>query len=148
MKIDKVQKDLITMFYNCDEDRILYNVIEDKKEVHITTDGFLLHIIPESYFWLDINKFEKRCRRFDTTKLLLNDIKKYKTAEYTGLIIEKGKISLAQLKVDDFETYVNVSLLKKYYNIRNIEFKVIEPLKPVLIYENNTLCGLIMPVKC
>lgn len=146
MKFEKLQKDLITMFYKCNENKIFYNVTEDEKEVHITTDGYILHIVPASCFWLDLKKFT-RCRRLDTTKVIPENIEEYRTASYTGVTFEHNKMRLAKLQAEDADAFINTELLKKYYDINNLQFKIISYFKPVLIYENNTLWGLIMPVR-
>lgn len=151
MKYDKLQKDIISMMYKEQTNRIKWNVNEDKKEVHITLDGYALHSVPFCFWYLDTKKFTSA--PLDTNKIIPSDTSEYSRAEYTGITKEvtngKNKMHVTTLQADGIETNINIDLLKKYHDINELYFLIIDSIHPALMYSkySNTFEGVVMPVR-
>lgn len=121
--------------------RVMYGEIE-KGIVGISVDGFVLYAIPEKDFIFDTKKFERPP----------TDVKAFlpkgstETAEFTDELVTIKNGIATKLKSENIETYINTKLLKGFGK-DPITFKVSSVFGSILIYQNDNLSGLVLPVR-
>ncbi len=114
------------------------NIIECKENIAYCPNGFVGFIIPDQSMIFDKSKF----------KLIVSDLKFYKTnddihiIETNRAILNKGRI-LKKFKSKEFNVYINQKFLSFFDNPKLFSFGKD---KRVLVYEQDVLCGIIMPV--
>ena len=152
MNYEKLQKEIITLMMKGKGDTINWNVVNDEindkpKEVHITTNGFLLHVIPYCFWFIDVKKFTKT--PLNTQSILPKNLDNYESVKFNGIIEKKGKNLITELSTENYKTYIDINLLTKYYDINRLTFHISKnPLKPVIFTEyGNEIAGVIMPVR-
>lgn len=114
----------------------------DENTVGVTTDGFVMYLIPEKDFIFD----KVKLNRAPTDVKRLINTQGYEDAVRSNESIAADKKTLAIFKNDNVEVFVNLKLLKAFDN-RTSTYKIKSPQTPVLVYENNILVGFVMPTK-
>ena len=94
MNYEKIQKEIITLMMKGKTDTINWNVVIDElkdkpKEVHITTNGFLLHIIPYCFWFIDVKKFTRV--PLNTQATLPKSLDNYESVKFNGITEKKVK---------------------------------------------------------
>ena len=134
MKISKINKEFLDLYYK--KKLIAYEVYEDK--VYLT-DSYRLFVMNVDDCILDLSKFKnvplvKLCNDFGYQDGIITNTL-YQDKYNMRLITSKD--NLLNIKVND-----------KYLELfDDPEVKVIADNKPVLVYENGELVGLIVPIK-
>ena len=134
MKISKINKEFLDLYYK--KKLIAYEVYEDK--VYLT-DNYRLIVMNVDDCILDLSKFKnvplvKLCNDFGYQDGIITNTL-YQDKYNMRLITSKD--NLLNIKVND-----------KYLELfDDPEVKVIADNKPVLVYENGELVGLIVPIK-
>lgn len=135
MKIKKINKEFLDLYYK--NKLIAYELDEDKGKV-LLTDSYRLYILNIEDFILKydiltpatLHTFLDDSGYFDG--IITNEIYK----EQYNLRLITGKDKLIHIKVND-----------KYLELfDNPSVKIKDEKSPVLIYENNELVGLILPI--
>ena len=114
----------------------------DENTVGVTTDGFVMYLIPEKAFIFDKNKLNRE--RVDMTRFIFPY--GYESAVRSNELIASDKKTLAVFKNDNIEVFVDLKLLKAF-DSRTSTYKIKSPTSGVLVYENDILVGLVMPTR-
>ena len=139
MKISKINKEFLNLYYK--KKLIAYELDYDNGKVYLT-DIYRLYIINMEDMALNFQLFKPVSLKqlIDDTGyvdgIITNTIYNYKDNYrlITGLI---GKDNLLHIKVND-----------KFLDLfDNPEVKIKDNKSPVLVYENNEIVGLVIPVK-
>lgn len=144
MNYIKYQCDLIKLY---DKDKLVsykWDYVDvDRKELIMTYDGFVACIIPvESFYLSDIFK----CASAHWTKFhqMLDISSGYSEADEINVKVE-GKKTLFKLTANDRFAWIDSSKLK-YFDQKNISFKIKDVKSPVMVCEWGYLVGFVMPV--
>lgn len=114
---------------------------KDENKIYVT-DGIVVFIIKEKDFIFDINKFKHP----DIKSIIYNDIElSLEDATVDKVYLDTDKKQYAILKGEEHEVTINNKCLS-YFNT-DCTFKIQEELKPVIVYENDEVVGVIMPIK-
>ena len=134
MKTSKINKEFLNLYYK--KKLIAYEVYEDK--VYLT-DSYRLFVMNVDECILDLSKF----KNFPLVKLC-NDFG-YQDGIITNTLY-KNKYNMRLITSKD--NLLNIKVNDKYLELfDDPEVKVIADNKPVLVYENGELVGLIVPIK-
>lgn len=107
--------------------------------VGVSHDGFHAYFIPKTDF------------PFDQTKLGLPVdwkalLPKYCTgATLTNELMSKDKVTLQKVTDGKIEVWINTAFLKNFD--KSATFKITGEKSPILVFEDDTLVGLILPVR-
>ena len=118
---------------------------DDFNSLLFTIDGKSAVIIPTSKFYLTdaILDERKQWMQFNTVFKIDND---YVPASISGIEYEKQDTFCKLCSENGVEVWFNKRRLK-YFDDKTLQFKIKSPVSPVMVYENNELVGLIMPVR-
>lgn len=132
MKVRKINEEFLKIYYR--KKKIYYEKYED----HILlSDSYRIYKIKNDDCILDLTKFKE-------VKLHnILDRQDYIVGNITDNIID-GKIKLRKITTEDFDVYINDNYLKLF---DNPIVKVRADNEPILVYENDEIVGLILPVK-
>lgn len=137
MKVQKLNKELLNIYYNKDK-RIYAQLVEDK--VYIT-DSYRAWIVNKEDFILDINKM----KNVDISKFFNED--GYITAHKENRFVEMTDGTMGVYLTSD-ETDFEVLINKKYLDVfENYTLKIKGEREPVLVYEHEELVGLVLPMR-
>lgn len=132
MKVRKINEEFLKIYYR--NEKIYYEKYED----HILlSDSYRIYKIKNDDCILDLTKFKE----INLHNLL--DRQDYVIGNITDNIID-GKIKLRKIITEHFDLYVNDNYLKLF---DNPVVKVKSDDSPVLVYENDIIVGLILPIK-
>jgi len=132
MKVRKINEEFLKIYYRKEE--IYYEKYED----HILlSDSYKIYKIKNDDCILDLIKFKE----LNLHKFL--DRQDYIVGNITDNIID-GKIKLRKITTKDFDVYINDNDLKLF---DNPIVKVRADDEPILVYENDEIVGLILPIK-
>lgn len=147
MKTLQIQKEFITKIerYKKTTDpthKALCDVTEKEARGHVAIgDAYRIYIIDENDFYLDSTKMInlKYCE-------ILRDTEKEDGYENAWLTNEMKVVKDKFNRIENSETYayVNEKFLKYF---EDATFKIKHPHSPVLVYENEVLRGLVLPMK-
>ena len=117
---------------------------EDEENYYLC-DGYFLRVVKKEEMELNIKLFNES----KALKGVIEDTKdeKYKDAEIKYWIPDKRNKGKFIIKIvnDEMKTYISNKYLELFEGYTS--FKVIGKLKPVLCYKNETLLGLILPIR-
>lgn len=132
MKVRKINEEFLKIYYR--KEKIYYEKYED----HILlSDLYRIYKIKNDDCILDLTKFKEiKLHNF-------LDIQDYVIGNITDNIID-DKIKLRKIITEHFDLYVNDNYLKLF---DNPVVKVKSDDSPVLVYENDIIVGLILPIK-
>lgn len=144
MKIKKKNKDLLNLYYK--KDKILY--YQEIDDIIYVTDGYVMFAIKKDDFMLN----KDNLKEMKSIKDIIENDYKYVDAELTNELKlddtlnrnKKDTCVYIKSKEDNIKCLVNTKYLE-YFD--NCEFKVLEPDKPVFIYEYGLFAGLVLPIK-
>lgn len=132
MKVRKINEEFLKIYYR--NEKIYYEKYED----HILlSDSYRIYKIKNDDCILDLTKFKE----INLHNLL--DRQDYVIGNITDNIID-NKIKLRKISFEDFDVYVNDNYLKLF---DNPVVKAKSDDSPVLVYENDIIVGLILPIK-
>ena len=134
--MNKFSKDINKYYFNLllKGDKVFYTIIDDK--IYLS-DSYIISIINKDDFLLNIEKLINVDLRIFFNKLNEFDYRNIKT--WYG---HEDIISL----LDDNNYKVNIN--KKYFKLyHDMSFKIFENIKPVIVYNNDEIIGLILPIK-
>lgn len=132
MKVRKINEEFLKIYYK--KEKIYYEKYEDYV---LLSDSYRIYKIKNDDCILDLTKFKE----IKLSKFL--DDYDYVLGNITDNIIDI-KIKLRKIATEDFDLYVNDNYLKLF---DNPIVKVKSDDSPVLVYENDEIVGLILPVK-
>ena len=115
----------------------------DTKTVGVVTNGSFMWLIPEEAFIFDKTKITQGKKFIDVKRLI--PIRDFEDATLSNEKIIDGKNVIGKLKSENHTVYFDEKLLKPFG--KNLTFKVINPVNPILIYTDNILLGCILPLK-
>lgn len=151
MNYIKFQTDLMRLYDNPKSQyklvRMHWAHVDDgyNKFVAVTPNGNYAMCIPEYFFYLN-NKFLEERRKWDYFDTILKLSDKHVPAQITGSKIVGDGDSLYILTAENGkQCFVNPKNLK-YFDLKEAVFMVKDEISGVLVYENNILVGLVMPV--
>lgn len=139
MKINKINKEFLDLYY---KKKLIACEIDDYYGKVYLTDSYRLFI-------LNIEDLALKLQLFRTCNLkkLLDDTG-YEDGIITNGLVEtetsKEKFTIRIIKNDNITVNVNDKYLKLFDNPK---VKIKDDHSPVLIYENDELVGLILPIK-
>lgn len=110
----------------------------------IITDGYVLHLVPEEKFYLNLDKCFKTPPLTGIDKMIKGSDEAVDT--YTeGLIkpVEKNKVQIFNNRIDDI--WIDVNNLK-LFDLKNSTFKGSDKKSPLYIYEGEELVVFGLPV--
>lgn len=141
MKTLQLQKDFMTKIEKHQKAICDISEVEVSKHVAIG-DGFRIYLINVEDFYLDSTKMSnhKYCE-------IIRDTEKKDGYENAWLTNEMRMVKRERFnRIENSETYayVNEKFLKYF---EDATFKIKHPHRPVLVYENEVLRGLVFPVK-
>lgn len=132
MKVRKINEEFLKIYYR--KKKIYYEKYED----HILlSDSYRIYKIKNDDCILDLTKFKE----VNLHNFL--DRQDYIVGNITDNIID-GKIKLRKITTEDFDVYINDNYLKLF---DNPIVKVRADNEPILVYENDEIVGLILPIK-
>lgn len=134
--MNKFSKDINKYYFNLllKGDKVFYTIIDDK--IYLS-DSYIISIINKDDFLLNIEKLINVDLRIFFNKLNEFDYRNIKT-----WYAHEDIISL----LDDNNYKVNIN--KKYFKLyHDMSFKIFENIKPVIVYNNDEIIGLILPIK-
>ena len=109
MKYAKYQQDLIKELLS---DKPIRGFIGHENEnVLVTMDGFLMVVIPDCLWYLDIRRTREKLKPFEGKLAYLYDEEGSKSASRTGLALVQEKKNLVQIKNEEAEAWVDEKLL-------------------------------------
>ena len=125
--------------------RYLYSILDGY--VYYTPDGYVMYRIPESRFYLDIEKVFKDIPPFDIKALWKPDDAKraYKTGDIKMMTQGKKLYNVVKIKNESDTVWVDERLLKNFDF--DCSFYITNSVSAVYLKENDELVGLCMPVK-
>lgn len=132
MKVRKINEEFLKIYYK--KEKIYYEKYED----HILlSDSYRIYKIKNDDCILDLTKFEEiNLHKFlDSYDYIIGNIKDN---------IVDNKIKLRKIVTEDYDVYINDNYLKLF---DNPVVKVKSDYSPVLVYENDIIVGLILPIK-
>lgn len=112
--------------------------------IGVSWDGGHMYFIAPEDFMLDMDKLLAGRTKFNLetiTRHLRDAESAYKTSEAKQ--VECGLV--VKIKNEQTETWVPLKQLELF--AKDCSFKITKPLAPVWVFENDTLVGLIMPVR-
>lgn len=114
MKYAKYQQDLIKELLS---DKPIRGFIGHENEnVLVTMDGFLMVVIPDCLWYLDIRRTREKLKPFEGKLAYLYDEEGSKSASRTGLALVQEKKNLVQIKNEEAEAWVDEKLLRYFEN--------------------------------
>lgn len=134
--MNKFSKDINKYYFNLllKGDKVFYTIMDDK--IYLS-DSYIISIINKDDFLLNIEKLINVDLRICFNKLNEFDYRNIKT-----WYAHEDIISL----LDDNNYKVNIN--KKYFKLyHDMSFKIFENIKPVIVYNNDEIIGLILPIK-
>lgn len=142
MKYAKYQQDLIKELLS---DKPIRGFIgHDNENVLVTMDGFLMVVIPDCLWCLDVQRTREKLKQFEGKLTYLYDEEGSKPAIRTGLALVHEKKNLVQIKNEEAEVWVDEKLLRYF---ENPSFKIRSWSHPVGVYEGERFVGIVMPVR-
>lgn len=132
MKVRKINEEFLKIYYR--KEKIYYEKYED---YILLSDSYRIYKIKNDDCILDLTKFKE----ISLHKFL--DRQDYIVGNITDNIID-GKIKLRKITTEDFDVYINDNYLKLF---DNPIVKVRADNEPILVYENDEIVGLILPIK-
>ena len=137
MKVTKLNKELLNLYYKTDK-KIYAQIVHD--DIYVT-DSYRVWKLKYDDFMLDVNKLKTT----DLVHFFNEDgyIPAYKTNQ---LVDMKNGIVGVYIKSEesDFEVLINQKYLDTF---ENYTLKIKGETQPVLVYENDELVGLIIPMR-
>lgn len=141
MKYLKIQQDILKEALN-GGGKFLMGAYKDSIAM---TDGFVMWLIPKQMFMLDLESLKsKGIRSLDVTSLLDYDGSQYKDAVCTSDLKKQGNSIVLNIKSEAEDAWVDMKLLK-YYD--NPQFKVSGKHNALMVFEEEELAGLVLPVR-
>lgn len=116
----------------------------DENTVGVTLDGFVMWFIPEPKFLFDKGKLLQNRDEIDINRYVKTN--GYKEAVRSNILVAFNKKTLTSFKNDDTEVYVDTKLLK-VFDPKLSTFKIKNNVSGVLVYEGDTLVGIVMPTR-
>lgn len=148
MKTLQIQKEFVTKIerYKKTSDlfhKVICDVTEKEVRGHVAIgDACRIYIIDDNDFYLDSTKMiNDRCCG------ILRDTEKedgYENAWLTNEMKAVGRGRFNRIENSETYAYVNEKFLKYF---EDPTFKIKHPHEPVLVYENEVLRGLVLPMK-
>lgn len=132
MKVRKINEEFLKIYYK--KGKIYYEKYED---YILLSDSYRIYKIKNDECILDLIKFKE----INLHNFL--DRQDYILGNITDNIID-GKIKLRKITTEDFDVYINDNYLKLF---DNPIVKVRADNEPILVYENDEIVGLILPIK-
>lgn len=136
MKIKKINKEFLDLYYK--KKLIAYELDHDNGKVYLT-DSYRLYIINMEDMALNFQLFKPVSLKklIDDTDYIDGIITNTIYNDNDNYRLITGKDNLLNIKVND-----------KYLDLfDNPEVKIKDNKSPVLVYENNEIVGLVMPIK-
>lgn len=135
MKLAKINKEFLDLYYK--KKLVAYELDEENGKVYLT-DSYRMYIINYEDFIFRFDLF----RRVTLKPLLSED--GYNEAEFTNNFKSINGIIYRMIRNDNNELYVN----NKYLDLfDNFTLKIKDNKSPVLVYENEELKGLVLPIR-
>ena len=135
MKIKKINKEFLDLYYK--NKLVAYELDEENGKVYLT-DSYRMYIINYEDFIFRFDLF-RNC----SLKRLLNE-DEYYDAELSDTFEKINGVMCKILYVKDKIIKVN----SKYFDLfDNYTLKAKDETSPILVYENDELKGLVMPIK-
>lgn len=145
MNYIKYQCDLIKMYDKDKRIKIRWDYTDiDRKKLIMTIDGFVACIIPLESFYLS-DQFKNASARWTGFHQLISGLDQYEDAN-EWKIMQEGKKQLFKLTANERFAWIDSKKLK-YFNHENMNLKIKDKISPVMVYENGTLVGFVMPVR-
>ena len=142
MKYAKYQQDLIKDLLS---DKPIRGFIGHENEnVLVTMDGFLMVVIPDCLWYLDIQRTREKLTLFDGKISQLYDEDRSKPASRTGVVFVQEKKNIVQIKNEEAEAWVDEKLLRYF---ENPTFRICSQVHAVGVYEGTRFVGIVMPIR-
>lgn len=136
MKTIKAIKEITDIYFKKDK-RVWAQKVEDKIYV---TDSYRVWVFKDEDFILDVDKFQN----VDITKFFNEE--GYETEIKTNELVDMEKFTGVYVTNEDKSIKALVN--KKYLDVfENYTLKIKGEDKPILIYENDEVVGLVLPVR-
>lgn len=136
MNLKKINNEVVRLYHSKSETVIVQRV-DDKVYV---TDKYVAFILNDSDFIFDTNKFKTA----DIKSIVENDLRLPLEDVHIDKIVLEDKKQYAILKNENIEAMINNKYLS-YFN-DNCVLKVIDEKHPVIVYENDEVVGIILPI--
>lgn len=134
MKVRKINEEFLKIYYR--KKKIYY----EKYGVYILlSDSYRIYKIKNDDCILDLTKFKK----INLLDFLDRQDQDYIVGNITDNIID-GKIKLRKITTEDFDVYIDDNYLKLF---DNPTVKVRANKESILVYENDEIVGLILPIE-
>ena len=145
MNYIKYQCDLIKMYDKDKHIKIKWDYADiEHEEIIMTVDGFVACIIPLESFYLS-DQFKNASAYWTGFHQLISGLDQYEDANECK-ILHEGKKQLFKLTANEQFSWIDSKKLK-YFNQENMSLKIKDEKSPVMVYENGTLVGFVMPVR-
>ena len=136
MKTIKAIKEITDIYYKKDK-RVWAQKVEDKIYV---TDSYRVWVFKDEDFILDVDKF----KNVEITNFFNEE--GYETGIKTNELVDMEKFTGVYVTNEDKS--IKALLNKKYLDVfENYTLKIKGEDKPILIYENDEVVGLVLPVR-
>ena len=111
----------------------------------ISDNQFQIFRIPKSEMWLDVKKMMKGRTELTSLKKIMEI--EGEDARLTGDIKELKKGFAVKVSSGDISTWIDKKFLDRYEIKKGLHFTIVDKYKPLLVWEEDELCGVICPVR-
>ena len=145
MNILKIQDEIMKRREDNDTTRCLYCVNDEY--VYYSPDGFVMYRIPESRFYLSIDKVFKDINPFKVESIWKPEEAKraIKTGDIKIQTQGKKQFRFVKIKSESDFAWIDERLLKIFDS--DCDFLLTNSVSSVYILENDCIAGIVMPTK-
>ncbi len=141
MKITKIMTDVLKLVEKGKTQQANYGV--DDQFIYLTLDGHKMYKIHNNDFYIDLRKaLSDKIPLTNPRKFFNEDC--YEVAEKTSEMRQVKKFTVVKIANEKKHAWINVNYLKDFES--DCTFKIVNKKSGVLVYENGTVVGLILPV--
>ena len=111
----------------------------------ISDNNYQLFRIPKSEMWLDVKKMMKGRTELPSLENFI-DIKG-EDGRLTGDIKQLKKGFAVKVSSGDISAWIDKKMIERFEIKKGLHFTIVDKYKPLLVWEEDELCGLICPVR-
>lgn len=150
MNFERIQNKVLKSAFKRDAElkpfRFKWGMYEDNIVIiNETASG--LFIIPKNRFYLDIQHVFGSAQPIPVEKIIKKDEVKDIALTDTFINTDKRMLGVFKQSDNDEPIYYDSKLLKEYGKLTNPHYKGTDATSPILIYEDEVMVGLILPVR-
>lgn len=142
MNYIKIQKKILDEFLK--NQRLVLQTLDE--HYLITAYGTHLFRIPKTEMWLDIKKMMEGRTEFNSLHGIM--MIEGEDGVLTGEMKQLPDRTTIKVKSENNYTWIDKKIIEKFEIKKGLHFTISDDKrKPVLVWENNELCGLICPIR-